>query len=68
MMPAEPVVKPEYAMTFHRDGTVSYWDVFEQQWRRGADASIPDAVLASMNNAERYRIEMRKLATSVSSY
>ncbi len=42
--------------TYHRDGTVTYWDVYTQTWRRTAADRISDRVLASMDEAERNRI------------
>ena len=42
--------------TYHRDGTISHWDVYRQAWRRIPAADIEDRVLASMNTAERAKI------------
>ena len=39
---------------FHKDGSVTLWDVYQQQWRRTSYPS--DEVLASFNEAERKRI------------
>ena len=39
---------------FHRDGTVTVWDVYLQQWTRTAHPS--DAVLASLMPRERDRV------------
>jgi len=45
-----------YPTTCHRDGTVTYWDVYRQAWAR-LDADLMSAeVLASMTAAERTRI------------
>jgi len=41
--------------TFHRDGTVTYWSVYEQVWRRTSE--IPDSELAAMSIAEREQVE-----------
>ena len=41
--------------TYHKDGTVTYWSVFQQQWIRHAD-SVPDQELAAMSAAERARV------------
>ena len=43
------------APTLHRDGTVTYWSVYEQQWVSHA-ASIPDQEYAAMNSDERARV------------
>ena len=50
-----PTIKENRANTYHRDGTVSYWDVYRQQWQRSS--SIRDQVLASMNDAEHARVQ-----------
>lgn len=48
--------------TFHRDGTLTYWSVYDQVWiRRAPMSSIPDQELAAMPRAIRTRI-MKKLA------
>lgn len=46
----------QYRTYFHRDGTVTVWDVFEQRWRRMRASNVSDAVLASLRAAERDRI------------
>lgn len=51
-----PTIKTGYRSTFHRDGTVSFWNVLEQRWERRHAAHIPDAVLATLNDAERNAI------------
>ena len=40
----------------HRDGTVTYWSVYQQGWVRRAK-SIPDQEYAAMSDAERRRID-----------
>ena len=50
-----PTIKANRANTYHRDGTVSYWDVYRQQGQRSS--SVSDQVLASMNDAERARVQ-----------
>ena len=50
-----PTNKANRANTYHRDGTVSYWDVYRQQWQRSS--SVSDQVLASMDDAERARVQ-----------
>ena len=39
---------------FHRDGTVTLWDVYAQRWERYR--TVPDRVLASLTHAERERV------------
>jgi hypothetical protein len=42
----------------HRDGTVSYWDVYCQQWQYGVAAEdIPDQIWASWWPRDRARVE-----------
>lgn len=43
-----------YATTYHRDRTVTVWDVYKQQWLRTSDPS--DRVLASLSTSERDRV------------
>ena len=46
-----------YAPTFHRDGSVTYWSVYEQQWRRSRNTrDISDREYSAMGGAERGRI------------
>ena len=52
----KPSRKAGRANTYHRDGTVSYWDVYAQQWDRQRVSQIPHHNLASMDAAERARI------------
>ena len=40
--------------TNHRDGTVTYWSIYQQQWVRHAE-SVPDEEYAAMGEAERER-------------
>jgi len=44
-----------YHTTVHRDGTVTYWSVYEQVWHHRA-VVIPDQELAAMTDSERKRI------------
>lgn len=48
-----------YQTRYHRNGTVTVWDVYQQQWTRREAASVyADAkVMASLSHAERARIE-----------
>jgi len=41
--------------TYHRDNTVTYWSVYQQQWVHRA-ASVPDRELAAMSSRERERV------------
>jgi hypothetical protein len=40
--------------TYHRDGTVTLWDVYTQQWVRGNNWD--DETLATLSSKERARI------------
>ena len=40
--------------TYHRDGTVTIWDVYQQSWVRGFQ--LRDELLASLNDGERDRV------------
>lgn len=48
--------KSAYATTFHRDGSVTLWNVYTQGWQRRAASSVSDEVLASLPANERRRI------------
>lgn len=52
----KPAIKANYGTTFHRDGTVSFWNVYLQTWCRSAAEKIADKVLASFSVGERVRI------------
>lgn len=52
----EATIKAGYKTTCHDDGTVSYWNVYTQQWERREAGAIEDRVLASMTQQERDRI------------
>ncbi|HUV38505.1 MAG TPA: hypothetical protein VMY39_02780 [Planctomycetota bacterium] len=41
--------------TYHRDGTVTTWDVYRERWVR-ARKSLPDEVIATMGADERVRV------------
>lgn len=43
------------ATKFHRDGTLTYWSVYEQIWRERVER-IPDQELAAMSGPERDRV------------
>lgn len=41
--------------TFHRDGSVTIWNIFQQQWKRYR--TVPsNEVLASLDHKERDRV------------
>ena len=40
--------------TYHRDGSVTHWDIYRQQWMR--QSHLSDEVLASMSASERARV------------
>lgn len=41
--------------TYHRDGTVTYWSVYEEMWLNHAD-DVPDQELAAMSSEERAKV------------
>jgi hypothetical protein len=52
----KPLIKPNVQPTKHRDGTVSYWSVYNQQWVRDELIHIPDQELAAMGAERRQKI------------
>jgi hypothetical protein len=42
--------------TFHRDRSVTIWNVYTQQWVRLFAREVPNAILATLPSAERTRI------------
>lgn len=48
--------KGMYDSTFHRDGTVTFWDVYEQQWRRMHVCDFAPRLLSTLGHRERDRI------------
>jgi len=40
----------------HRDGTVTYWSVYEQRWEQH-QVGIPDHELAALSPSERKRVQ-----------
>lgn len=46
--------KRPYETTFHRDGTVTIWDVYSQSWVRTRNPSVQ--LLASLGGDERGRV------------
>lgn len=55
----EPTRKLNWAPTYHRDGTVSYWSIYLRQWQRRCDCDIPDRELAA-DPALRERLATRE--------
>ena len=53
-------IKSNYRTTFHRDGnrdgSVSFWNVYQQQWVREQASQFSDQDLASMSNSDRERV------------
>jgi len=47
--------KSRYATTYHRDNTVTIWDVYQQAWVRLSH--VPDHVLYALGEAERERVK-----------
>lgn len=47
--------KSPYATTYHRDRSVTVWDVYRQSWLRTSRPS--DQVLASLSSSERDRVK-----------
>jgi hypothetical protein len=43
-------------ITYHRDGTITYWSVYNQIWEPRQN-TIPDKELAAMNDKERVRVK-----------
>ena len=52
----KPTIKPKFQPTKHKDGTVSYWSVYQQVWIRTYVSLIPDQELAAMGDDGRREI------------
>jgi hypothetical protein len=52
--------KNDFSSVFHRDGSVTFWNVYTQTWQRRDFDRIPDEILATLPWNERGRI-LRKL-------
>lgn len=61
----KPAIKPALATTYHRDGTVSYWSVYAQGWRRAYAHRINARDFEAMTEAERARIERMSRAAAL---
>jgi hypothetical protein len=44
-----------YTTKFHRDGSITYWDVFFQGWVRVSALSVSDRALATLSDGDRSR-------------
>lgn len=42
--------------TIHQDGTVTFWDVYSQQWKRCAAEAISDESLAALSADDRAKV------------
>jgi hypothetical protein len=47
------MTKRPYKTTYHRDGTITVWNVYTQQWERTSRPS--DRVLSSLDQRDRDR-------------
>ena len=58
-----PTIKNNYGTTYHRDKTVSFWNIYTQQWERDTAYNITcrHKVYASLNDAERRKISKMAL-------
>jgi hypothetical protein len=52
----QPLIKSDQELTFHKDGTVSFWCVYNQIWKRMKMDQIPPQNLASFSFEERSKI------------
>lgn len=46
-------------VTLHRDGSVTFWSVYDQRWARSV--RVPDLELAAMRASDRKRV-LRQMA------
>ena len=54
LLPADRSAKSAYATTYHRDGSVTFWNVNTQQWQRTSNLSaVP---MATLSDSERAKI------------
>jgi hypothetical protein len=49
-----------YQSTYHRDGDVTYWSVYQQRWIRCEPSAISDQEYAAMSPHERERTMSHK--------
>lgn len=55
-----PRIKQNLGITLHKDGSVSFWDVYRQQWQRTWISEMDHKIVASFSAEERSKIERRK--------
>ena len=55
-------MKTNLKTKYHRDGSVTIWNIFRQQWVRMAATDVTAETLATLNDAERTRI--RRIAAN----
>lgn len=41
---------------YHKDNTVTFWNIYLQQWQRLSVSNIPATILATLSDSERVRI------------
>jgi hypothetical protein len=53
-----PTIKPNYKSTFHKDKTISYWNVYHQVWERTSAYALTNYhdVFASLSFKDREKI------------
>lgn len=52
----EPKISKGHKSTIHKDGTVSFWCIYNKVWKRLKMEQIPPQNLASFSFAERIKI------------
>lgn len=52
----KPTIKAKMQSTYHKDGSVSFFNILTQQWEREMKSRIGDEILATMSDEERQRI------------
>lgn len=54
----KPTIKPQQEITIHRDGTVSYFSIYLQQWQRLSAIALTDRHddFAALTSADREKI------------
>jgi len=52
----KPLIKKKNKTTIHKDGTVSFWCIYNQIWKRLNMEQIPPQNLASFSFEERSKI------------
>lgn len=59
----QPLIKPEHQTTIHKDGTVSFWCIYNKIWMRLKMHEIPTKNLASFSSKDRMNIVEKLLKT-----